>query len=513
MTRPRTLLANAVALLLLCLATWIVYRPALNRVFAADQIGYMSELEGSESLRDGLAQYDYNVTRRLEKGDEAMFRPLLFVWLAINHTLFSYHHIYWNVAALVLHALTGFFLFRFGARLQPPLVALAAAVFFVVMKPLVELPLWNHLGGYILAGLFFMIGLGAFVRLTTKDDPPDRSAGWTYALAFSAAVFCHEVMIPISFVAGVLIVVCARMRGGRWRRSLLVAAAPLVVYAAPYVFHVMRAERIAFVDRHDGRGIFVVTSIAGETPKIVARWTKEIMAPSAITFEIEPYSRFLKTYRFRWRAPMHLFDLALSGAGLALLSLTLSRTRIRQNWPVLTLLGAAILAYAALVAAGRSQAEALSISYYLYLFCLMAVALIVSLADLKRLSGWKRAAAALVLGGFMLLHATETRAVAVNVGRSNEEASRFVDQVSAFVDEHRTEPGFTFMIRSPKKEIDPPFDMRIGYADRPTGIRKRRVSEILFMPYYDSNTPRYILEWTGNTIRVTPNPQVLTIER
>ena len=65
-----------------------LYQPALHRVFAGDQLCYLIELDGSQSLWDGLRHYDYPVSRRYDRGDEALYR-LCFVWLAVNHWLWQ----------------------------------------------------------------------------------------------------------------------------------------------------------------------------------------------------------------------------------------------------------------------------------------------------------------------------------------------------------------------------------------------------------------------------------------
>src|SRR5262249_43342797 len=91
--------------LTLAAVAWIAYGPALNRVFVDDQIVYLNELHGQTSLAAGLNLYDYAAARRYEKGDDVLFRPLLFVWLAVANHFLSYHHVWWNLATLGLHVL------------------------------------------------------------------------------------------------------------------------------------------------------------------------------------------------------------------------------------------------------------------------------------------------------------------------------------------------------------------------------------------------------------------------
>src|SRR5688572_8662097 len=78
----------------------VVYGPALNRVFVADQIWYFLQLEGSTSLGDGLRLYDYSLSRKYAKGDELLFRPLLMAWLAVQNSLFGRDPWGWNASHL-----------------------------------------------------------------------------------------------------------------------------------------------------------------------------------------------------------------------------------------------------------------------------------------------------------------------------------------------------------------------------------------------------------------------------
>src|SRR6185295_13382059 len=137
----------------------------------------------------GLRQYDYAATRQHWKGDDALFRPALFVWLAVGNTLFSYHHVAWNVANLALHVLVALALFRLLNTIRPSAAALPVAVLFTVLKPPLELVVWNHLGGYLLACLFLTIGLATFVRLTTSDAPPNSGTFAVFAGSFTLATF------------------------------------------------------------------------------------------------------------------------------------------------------------------------------------------------------------------------------------------------------------------------------------------------------------------------------------
>src|SRR5258708_773096 len=107
--------------LLLVVFNLAVYYPALHTKFDTDQVVYFAELKGSTGMMDGLAHCDYSLTRKLQKGDNALFRPLLFVWLALANHFFSYHVFYWNLSNVCFHIAVVLLLFRLLFLIQPSL--------------------------------------------------------------------------------------------------------------------------------------------------------------------------------------------------------------------------------------------------------------------------------------------------------------------------------------------------------------------------------------------------------
>ena len=163
------------------------------------RFGDFAELNGRSSLLEGLRHHDYAATRRYWKGDDSLYRPLLFVWLAFANWLFSYHHAWWNAANVVLHGLVVLCLFRLLLTIRSSRFAFGAALLFLVMKPSMELVVWHHLGGYLLACIFLMIGVRAFVQLTGRQErSPSLSVLVTYALAFTTASLFYEAMAVVA---------------------------------------------------------------------------------------------------------------------------------------------------------------------------------------------------------------------------------------------------------------------------------------------------------------------------
>lgn len=484
--------------LALAVLSWIVYRPALNRVFVMDQVWYFAELDGKTSLADGLRHYDYAATRRYWKGDDALFRPLLFAWLAIGNSLFSYHHVAWNVANLTIHVLVALALFRLLWTIRPSPFAYLTAALFVVMKPPLELVVWNHLGGYLLACLCLLIGLRAFVELTQPDALPATSRIAIFAAAFAAAGVFHETMVPIGVVAALIVV------GVRARRGVLVPVrhalalfAPVLLFGAAYAVHVTKVARLTYVDRADVHSLFEPANLLAVVPnslKVLAAWTREVALPSALTFVSPVFLRLVKRFEMSW-SPLHLLNAVVVIALLILLARSVSRANVRRSMPLLILLPAALLAYAAVISLGRPLGEVLGVTYYLYAFAVLLVVLVYAVVDAGTLPSPARAAAALMLTGFCLINGAGTHAAAREIRRANHDASVFLARVARFVDARKHEPDFTFAIRTHVPAVDPDIPLKEGYPDDPAGpMRSKHLTEILFARYYRQEQPKYVFD-------------------
>jgi hypothetical protein len=475
-----------------------IYWPAMNRVFAADQLWYFAEVGGHDSLALGLRHVDYALSRVYWKGDDLLFRPILFIWLAIANRLFSYHHLWWNVANLAIHVGVAVAVLRLLLTIQPSLLALPAAALFLVFEPPMELVLWNHLGGYMLACLFLAVGLRSFVRLT--DGSATSYVG--FAVAFTLAGLSYEAMVPIAAAAALMLFVRRRPSGRVGGRAFLLV--PVVTYVLLYAFHLMHAERPGYVDRADGRSPFDIGNIGAllnGIGRMVEAWTRELAMPSALRLWSAPFERFAKDFHISWTDPFQLVNAVVVVAGLVIVVRSVSRGRLRQVAPLVVLLAAAILAYSFVIAFGRSANEVAAITYYSYVFSVLVVPLVYALVDFERLRRPTFVAAAVLLCGFAAIHAIGTAANARGVGRANRDASLFLTRVSAFVDEHRTERDFSFAIEPHAESLDPTIGLVVGYPGDPgNAVLQKRVTEILFSPDYSGRDPKYLLSASAERV-------------
>ena len=146
-----------------------LYFPTFSRPFQGDQFVYTAELEGKTSLGAGLQQFDYNLTRRYWKGDEILFRPFLFVWLALLNFLFGFRYFYWNAAQIVLHAVVSTCLFILLKRENGMGWALLFSLAVSVSGHLIPLNIETHLGGYLWGFAFFLLALNRIFKMERQD--------------------------------------------------------------------------------------------------------------------------------------------------------------------------------------------------------------------------------------------------------------------------------------------------------------------------------------------------------
>ena len=203
-----------------------------------------------------------------------------------------------------------------------------------------------------------------------------------------------------------------------------------------------------------------------------------------------------------WTDPFQLVNAVVVVAGLVLFLRSVSRARFRQVAPFVVLLATAILAYTFVIAFGRSANEVAAITYYSYVFSVLAVPLVYALVDFERLRRSQIVAAAILLCGFAAIHAIGTAANARGVGLVNRDASLFLTRVSAFVDEHGIGTRLLVRDRTPCRE--PRSDDRARRrlpGDPGNAVLEKRVTEILFSPDYSGRDPKYLLSASAESRR------------
>lgn len=125
----------------------------------ADHLIYLYQVSQYDHLSDILNESP-SWNRTQSAGDFMLYRPVLYLQLGIFYFIFEYKFFYWQLASLVLHAVTVigvFFLLRVGTLQGTPYPFLFAALFSVSFLSS-ELVLWSHMSGYITFCIFLVYG-------------------------------------------------------------------------------------------------------------------------------------------------------------------------------------------------------------------------------------------------------------------------------------------------------------------------------------------------------------------
>jgi len=479
-----------VALLLILCAGW-AYGPALNRMFAADQLTYFLHLDGEATWASGLRLLDYTVVREYEKGDELLYRPALMAWLAAENVAFGRDFRRWNLANLVVHLGVAFLLFEVLWRLRPSVLAGAAAVWFVLLASNFEQVSWNHLGGYMLGFAALLAALWAARELAAPEAKPLRWA-WLYGFAMAGAMLAHEVAVVAALGVGAYGLWLRRRTPGRpWMRPAVAWVLPLLVFAGLYAFHVARCERWLWADAH-GTGAGAVIPALAASPRLIGEWFLRILLPGNADLSIWLGDRA------HWLAPVRLWPLgafwAYAGWFGLLVSLlpVFSLRRLKAEMPFAGLLVFVLLAYAVMNAIGRPQSG--TIPYYAYFPALLGAVLVWLPLDPARIGPRRRAWAAGFLLVLALLNGWKTRQLSLKVQADNAVVAQHYAWLESRVRPGLDRPDYTFSVTGVSTDLNPEDPVWVGYPDEEK-LESISIYRFLYGHRFDPDAPSETFAW------------------
>lgn len=476
---------------------YLIFSPAFVRVFAMDHITYVAELHGSNRLADGLALCDYSLARRIFKGDEMLYRPLLFAWMAVENSVFSFDHVCWNIANFVLHISVVFLLWKLLSLINPSPFAFVFAFLFSVLTAQVELVMWCHLGGYLWACIFMLCGLYC-ARLCADPETRNRTV-WLvgYAVFFSLGAFFYEFCVVMSILTGIFLArtFYSARSPARPRFAAAALLAPVAIYAAFYIPHYLHAPRFWYRYGFEEGESFGNPDQFIAAFSAMADFTKHALMPSSIQWTIKPFSRLAAVSTGILQLPWELLSLV---PAIGFSALLITREKIRENGAFAYVLAFSIFAYVLMIVTGRHYL----CLYYNYVFDLLAITLLYSLMDFSSRPKSMLKIYALVLAGFIGFNSYLSYGVSETCRQQNLQQHRFYSQLVAFVAKHRTEPGFSVFMEETPAELDRVFLLRPGYPKEHLPDLLPRVSEILLEASYNKTNPRYTLRWDPDTAQL-----------
>lgn len=457
-------------LLLIALITGAVFAPSLSLpIRDGDQIGYFSERNGSTSVKDGLKLMDYGLTRKYAKGDEILFRPLQFAWLAFETKLFSYHAPRWNLAHVALHLLVFFLIFGLFYTIQPSLFAFIFSALLAVFPSSTSLPLNHHLGGYLLGQGLYLAGLILFYSMALGKRPWSFPLLLTYAGFTSLACFFYELVVPFSLLPFFYYLFSSKDKS---LSKLFLLMAPAVLYVAFYLARDFSAtNRLFYADEWASGSL-----LQGRTLSSFARYAYQMTADMVGYVVLTP----------RWQK---ILFAAFFMASLfpALFSRTHSSPWLLRLFPL-----AVLTLYIIFLSFMRSGVFR---DYYTYLFYLLAALFLYGFLDFSKLNSMRGALFAAVLVVLTLLNFSDRCRELFLEAHSYKPMENYFNRLVSFMETHRGQPGFSFAVQNPNPEYDPIYELKPGYPDGLEPVELKSVSEILFAPFFKKENPRFILTW------------------
>jgi len=355
----------------------------------ADQLAYLHQAGQYGGLWDILRQAP--AWNRVQgAGDFALYRPVLYALLGMEHHFFRYDFFLWQATSLILHTATVLgvhALLMRGALRQTPLPFLLA-LFFGTSLLGSEMVLWNHMAGYL---LFCALAVFSLVLLLRHLD--------TGGLPALAGCLALALLAEFTYELGVAL--CGLLALGFALRHVLAKAATTpsprggsdLFAALMFLLAALAYPAISLADLHlrgiarpftgEEHGVLATLPLALDYAAQQARfWLGGWLFPSAYVIQANSRALFLGTNA---AGPLFLVNALASLVFLAVLLVRLRAVRAflsqgRQT-RLLALLGVLLFAcaYSLVIAQGRAVPRGLEYVlriniYYSYIFCLALVA-------------------------------------------------------------------------------------------------------------------------------------------
>jgi len=476
---------------LLILCGTLAYRPALTRIFESDQLGYFAELQGQTTLASGLSLLDYGARRQYFKGDQVLYRPLLFAGLALENAAFRRDFRLWNAANLGVHLAVSYLLFEILWRTRRSVLACGFALWFALLMSNFELVTWSHLGGYMLGYGLLLLALHA--RGQMEMDQAGARWFWVYGFSMIGAMLAHEIAV----IAGVGMAAHGFWTFGRrpdagrrrWVASLL---APILVYAALYARHALRCDRFFWWSAPAGAS---VAAGLADLPSFLSGWAQHILLPRQDQLICSVGSRSAWADWPGGLPPATLLAGALWAGLLAVLWPGLRSQRNGSGWPFGRFVAFLVAAYAAMNLLGR-PAYAMQVPYYDYFPALLGLAWLCSRVDVT-LVGRKRMIGA--CAGLLLLAAVngwQVRQIGNRLHAMHRPWAQYLGWVEATVRPRLSIPGYSFDVRGTPADMNLEGDLAIGFPDQ-NQVVIRNVLTILYGNFHNVAAPAEVLVFPG----------------
>jgi hypothetical protein len=470
----------------LILSTLYAYFPSLNMVFINDQLSYFLELDGETSLTSGLQLLDYGTQRQYNKGDEILYRPLLFLFLSMENSLLKRNFKLWNAVNLVLHIFLAYLLFEMLWRIRPTSLAFGVAMMFGLLMSNFTLVTSNHLGGYLIGYGLLLTALWAAREMGSAEENTGSRWFWIYGFSITSAMLFHEIAVIASFAVIAYIGWCRRGKfDTREERYTVTLGTPILIYAVLYSYHAWQCERFLWIDPH-GTNSSAIEFLLNISLLIVS-WLQHIFlsVSGQIVFSFMNYTS--------WSLPdgKLIPQIILPGLLWIVVLICLWQgfewKHFKESLPFATLIFFLIVSYATINVVGRSR-NAFQISYYDYFPAFFGAVMLYSLIDFSKVRFAKITVAMVCVLLLIFYNGVGIRKTSRLAEEIYKPVASSLELIERKVRPKLSRPDFSFFV----KELPPELDIRlkgfVGYPDQGNVVEMSLLSA-LYGKHYNAKNP------------------------
>jgi hypothetical protein len=510
MKKAKTLLFGLIILVNVC-----VYFPSFfDSCRGPDHQIFLGEIAHAQSLPDLIKEsYSYNRSREQMIGDKVLFRPLLYMTLAVDRWLFGYDFFWWQLIAFILHLAAQGCLFK----VLNDFVSVRWSFAIVLLNSLLllqqEMVGRHHLSGYLFFQIFALLAVYQFFKYCQNPDKNKK-------LFFSAVIW-----LTVSFFAcECALILNALLIGLVWMPWKLIFARfsnrqkaliflPVTLYGlVSGTDFFLRTQHFSYTQEgltgSAHLSSFNIGVFLSNFTNIIKMTFQGFLFPAYTKLKFIGHQYHYEAFDFRLETVPQIFNavLLVSFVGyfiFCISSVIKNRAVIKSFWdPKVFIFGLLMLlfaiGYAGLLCLTRLQLipdylrTAPHHLYFIYSFSLLGLTLLVlpffSFIDHSRLL-IKQILFALIISlaglqGYYTYHLN-------NDLRAHWEPQRiFLREVDHFVKEHKRELDFSFAIF--KSELI--YTHLIYLNDQPP--KQKNLIEMFFPNTFKTNKARYYLVYT-----------------
>jgi len=477
----------------LAVIIFLAYFPSLGHVFRSDQLLYMGDMGQRPQTFQSLVihGYDYPRDRLYDKGDQQLFRPLLFILMGVEYWIFGTNPWGWQLTGIVLHILCTITIFRFLWLVFDRSLAFVLALYFGVIPTTMEMVVWQHINLYMLFIIFFYL---ACIGLLEFKKRYDIKSVLLVTVALTGAVVTYDMgCIVAIIIAGYIFWATPQNLYRRFLNAGIVLM-PVVLFLAwdfwsLSVHHFNRGELAI-------PGAFIFVSTIKNFFLVHLKYLEWIFLPSQ-------YQIIVDFERFGCSAFTSFNPATLCWIVLLCFFASLTSIRvIRKGFEFRNIFIFCIFILALILTVGRvNQRGLVYLNYefyyaYMYLaFCLPIIAGSIDVLKLKKLTTNKFQKTLLlfaILGaiGYCLTYTLNKN---IEGNRAFAPARELLAYINHFIVQHQNEPGFSFTVA-----LDAKGNISTSRFMNPEDYTIFTISELVYAQYYKKYGWRYRILFDTN---------------